>query len=139
MTESQITNGRTEDYGAIYFEALDANHTPLIIAQEACIENCNKLRRLAGQALLNAQMYPKDQFDVVCTGKKGLLCSAEVQETGSHGNSFGQQVEGVDDYFLVDPSYIQTSNGGFSYIGRIEAAIKDGAGVYYPADLKRAQ
>jgi len=130
-TEPQI------DPAKIY-EGLDAQHTPRLFVPERYVEKgSGKLQRLAAYALLAAQMIPDTQFDVVWLGSRPTASlRAVTQATGTFGHSFGHPVDGTEDHFLVDPFIVeQWPNGRFTYVGRIEEALKNGAGVFKPADL----
>ena len=129
-TEPRIDRGRL-------YEGLDAQHTPRLIVPEQYIEQrSGKLQRLAGQALLSAQLFPEKQFDVVWLGSRpSRLLRADTQPTGSFGHSFGYFVEGDNNFFLPDPGRIMRGDREFTYLGRVEDALKNGAQVFKPADL----
>ena len=116
------------------YEGLDAAHTPRLIVPERYVEEgSRKLLDLAAWALLSSQRFPDKQYDVVWLGQKVTrFLRAEVQPTGWWGNSFGHGIEDSDDLFLPDPGVFES---GDSYVGRIERALENGAGVYKPADL----
>lgn len=129
------------EYKERAYEGLDAQHTPRLIVPERYIEKrSEKLQRLAGIALLNAQMKPDTQFDVVWTGDKVTrFLKAEVQPLGTFIEPYGmgRPVNGTDERFLTDPGLLQTFSTSFTYIDRVEDALKNGAGVFKPSDLAR--
>ena len=121
------------------YEGLDAAHTPRLIVPEIYVaKRSNRLQTLAAWALLSSHTSPNTQFDVVWTGNKvSRLLRAEIQPTGTYNHNFGYGVDESDDYFLLDPSVIESSTRHFTYIGRVEAALNNGAGIFEPADLGR--
>lgn len=121
------------------YEGLDSVHTPRLVVPEIYVaKRSNRLQMLAGRALLASHVEPNTQFDVVWLGKKEQrILRATVQTTGTFNHDFGYRVEGSEDYFLPDPSWIESGLEHFTYIGRIEKAIQNGAGIFKPADLGR--
>lgn len=123
------------------YEGLDAAHTPRLFVPEVYVEKGSRhLELLAARALLDSQMFPTKQFDVVWIGSRVTRSlRADLQVTGRWDHSFGHMVEGSDEHFLVDPGLIWNLPGGAtSYPGRIEQALENGASVFSPADLARA-
>jgi hypothetical protein len=124
------------------YDGLDAAHTPrLFVPEKYIVDGSNKLERLAARALLDSQMFPKTQFDVVWFGRTAShMLRADIQPFGTYDPEFhfGHRVEETGELLVPDIGHIQNLPGGAtSFIGRIEEALKNGAGVFKPADLAR--
>lgn len=121
------------------YEGLDGAHTPRLFVPERYVANrSRRLQKLTAWALLSSHVDKRTQYDVVWTGRRpGPLLRAEIQPTGRFNDEFGQSVEGSNDFFLVDISRIESSMRSYTYIGRIEAALENGAEIFKPSDLGR--
>lgn len=140
MAERYMTTEEMAEKNQVY-QGLDTDHTPRLFVPERYIEvGSSRLERLAGRALLASQMFPETQFDVVWTGQKVTpRLRAEVQPTGTYNHSWGLLLEGTDEHFRISPAMFERWPGQFSYSGRIEDALKNGAGIFKPADLARSR
>ncbi len=121
------------------YEGIDSTHTPRLIIPEKYVANrSRRLQKLTAWALLSSHVDKSTQYDVVWTGRRaGPLLRAEIQPTGTFNDEFGQSVEGSDDFFLVDVSWIETGIRSFTYAGQIESALENGAQIFKPSDLGR--
>lgn len=82
----------------------NALRQPRIFAPDSCLDDCDKLKKVARRAMIEAIQDKSAQFDVVCSGIGRFSCQADMGQSAAYDEDLGTPIPVNDNFCLVGPN-----------------------------------